>query len=189
MTDKYDAIIVLPYLTLPNGLPSEENQDRLDKAIELFKKGNIDFFIVCGKNDHNSKQPITHAKSMEDYAISKGIPESVILKEEKSVDTVGHPIFIKNEIIKQRNWKKLIVVSSDYHIQRVKKIFDFILGEDFSIDYISSKTNKNTPEIIKKESNSLQVFHNTFKDVNSGDYESILERLYEKHPLYNKKFY
>ena len=181
----YDTIIVLSHGNAGN-LPTEEGRQRVGKGIELYRNHSGYTITMSGKNGHNIPQGITHAESMKRYATSMGVPGEIIIKEENSVDTVGQAVFAKKDIILPRNWEKLVVVSSDYHMERVKIIFDFVFGRDFGKGYYYSESMEDIPPLAEKEKKSLEAFFHTFRDIKSGDDKSIIERLYSEHPLYKK---
>ena len=74
---------------------------------------------------------------MKEYALSLGIPEMNILAEEKSKDTLGNAFFTKITYLEKYNWKNVIVITSDFHLNRTKFLFDNVLGPQYAIKYIS----------------------------------------------------
>ena len=181
---QYDTVIVLSERT-EGDLPSSEGKKRVGKGIELFKQGVARSITLTGKRHGTIPQDITHAEAMKRYALSKGIDRNVIVKEERSVDTTGQVIFIKRDVVRPKGWKRLAVVSSDYHMPRVRKLFEFVFGKGYTIDFFSIKTKKNTATMHRKERQSSRMNDETFKGIARGDDESMLKRLYERHPLYN----
>lgn len=147
---KRDAIIVLCHhlddLT-------EEHKKRLDAGISLFNEDKADRIIVHGPNTKK-------------YLIKQGIPEERIFTCDKSKTTIGEAYFIKEEILLMNNFKRLFVVSSDYHIRyRVPLIFDFILGKDFDTKYIEVESGKLHDSAIfwnelKSTSYAINLFNN-----------------------------
>ena len=185
---KHQAIIVLSTKIPKEGTITEDLKLRLDKAIELFFSNSANYLILSGKWDNpNEKSLITHAEAIKKYCISNGIKEEFIIKEENSLDTVGQAFFIKKDLLKPKNWNEIIIISSDYHIERVKTVFNFILGKDYQINYISVETHlSKSEEIIKEEKNRLKVFLDFFKGINKGDDINIEKQLFLKHPYYKK---
>ena len=62
----------------------------------------------------------SEASAMKEYALSLGIPEMNILAEEKSKDTLGNAFFTKITYLEKYNWKNVIVITSDFHLNRTK---------------------------------------------------------------------
>lgn len=118
------------------------------------------------------------------------MPPEKVLKEEQSRDTVGEAFFVKRDIALPKRWSRIIVVSSEYHMQRVKAIFDFMFGKDFSLTYrhAAAKINPQVgtaTETEEDEKRRLKVFTDFWKGINVGDDARIAEKLFTDHPLYN----
>ena len=109
-------IIVLGHKLLPNGKISDILKERLNNSIKFYKNGDI--FIVSGGMVQKTKH--TEAYMMEKY-IKKNIPESLILKESKSRSTEEN-IYNCMKLLKNLKNKKIYIVTSNNHRDRVKKI-------------------------------------------------------------------
>lgn len=78
-----------------------------------------------------------------------------------------------------------IVVSSEYHIQRVKEIYEKILGDKFLIDCVGVPIALvNAQETSENERKGLEIFRTQFGQVRDGDSETIETVLYSVHNLY-----
>ena len=95
--------------------------------------------------------------------------------------------FFSKIILSKKNFKKLIVVTSDWHIERSKIIFDSIYGKKFQIKFLDIKT-KYISTRIEKEKDSLKNFFSTFNPMPLNDKE-FFKTMIEKHPFYNGKVY
>ena len=84
--------------------------------------------------------------------------------------------------------KKLLIITSDYHVVRVKEIFSFIYGKEYEIDVEGAYTSycKDKKEGERK---SLLAFHETFQNIEVGDSVMINKRLSSVHPFYNGDIY
>jgi len=187
MGEVYDCIVILSHAYGTGRSISAEGEWRVDRGIDLYRKGGGECLCMSGATVLGDPRPHPIAQYMKEYAMSKDVPEQAILLETQSKDTIGQAIFTKLGIAVPRNWDTLTIVSSDYHIPRVKKIFEFIYGSDFKLDFIFNET---SPEIGKlqflEEQKSLVLFERTFSGIEPGDDEQILRRLYEQHDLYRK---
>ena len=99
-------------------------------------------------------------------------------------ETVGQLIFCKLGIIKPKKWKKILIITNDWHLERTMKEAEFIFGQDYDLDYKSApgfQTNT-----FEQEQASYNLFLQTFQGINKGDDQAILTRLFEKHTIYNK---
>ena len=185
MLQQFDTVIVLSQKTNRNGILADRTRERTEKGIEIFKDGIVKTITLSGGYERLVDLEIpTHAEAMKKFAIEKGVPESKIIIEEKSLDTVGQAIFTKRYLAIPQKWKKIIVISSDYHIERVRAIFEFVYGKNFKISFVTTPTEGDRTKIRAKEKESLQSFYETFKDVNPWDDKKIFETLFAKHPYY-----
>jgi len=189
MNQKFDCVIVLGFMLkdkrkLPNVLKS-----RLNTAIELYKKGLFSKFIVVGGLS-NKKLGITEAEAMKNYLIQKGIDSKDILKEETSTDTIGNAFFLKKKILKPKKWKNLIVITSDFHLERAKIIFKKVLGKGYKIRFVGSKV-FDIPMFFYKwlgmEKDLIELTKAFFKGVKDGNNIQIKKLIRKVHPLYSER--
>jgi len=123
----YDAIIVLGAQVKPDGVPSVQLGLRLDQALEVWEKKHVPV-VVCGAKGKD--EPDAEAVTMKSYLEKKGIPGEMILTDPDSFNTEQNLKHAKKlmdeypEII-----KKVIIVTSDYHVPRA-----MALAEDLGLD-------------------------------------------------------
>ncbi|MBI4116247.1 YdcF family protein [Candidatus Pacearchaeota archaeon] len=172
--DEYDSVIVLSYRH-NNGVITDQSKNRVDLGIRLYSESEARSLCFSGKA----------AKAMESYAKENGF-EGRILLEDSSEDTVGNALFTKLEFSRNEKWKNLLVVSSDYHISRVKKIFNFVYAEKFNLDFFGSAGNF-PPKDEKSEAEKLEIFLSFFHGIKPGDDMAIIGRLTKSHELYKNR--
>ena len=184
---EFDYIIVLANEMDRYGRLNDESLNRLNYAQQQFINKRSNTIITCGW-DYRKDSDLVIADVFKDYFLKNGIPKKNIVTEINSRDTVGDAIFSKINIVKNSNCKSILVVTSYYHVERTKMIFDFIYGANYSIkveasDDISSDT------LTEKEKKSINVFKTTFKGVEVGNDMKIYERIRAQHPFYNGDTY
>lgn len=120
VTFKEDAVIVLGKGLDGDKVPPNLAK-RLDKAIEYHKKNPNALIIVSGGNVKNEN--LSEAQAMYDYLLSKGIPENIIIKEDKSTTTYENFVF-STEILKEKLGENHAVafVSNSFHIWRAERL-------------------------------------------------------------------
>jgi|SRR3989344_1823599 len=191
---KYDTVVLLSHKLNPDGSMTSQGISRLNGCVDLYRKNIASTITVSGnytrkRYDNNNVKDSDFYIYIKDYLISKkNIPSKNVFLEMVSLDTIGNAVFTKKDIVLPNGWKKLIILSNDYHMNRVKKIFNFVFGDGYELLFYGVKTDNNdiylrTPE---EEEDSLQFFLRNFKDVKAGDDARILERLYKFHSLYKK---
>ena len=108
-----------------------------------------------------------------------------------SRDTVGDAVFsrIFLDTLTGRQEKYLVnVVTSDYHVNRSRKIFEFVFPQSCAIS-VSGVPGFQHDDSAAKEAVSISAFRNTFKNAQSGDLDSIFDALRNDHPFYNGTIY
>lgn len=124
-----DRVIVLG-AGLNGSTVSDRLKLRLNKTFELFHETQSLIILSGGQGiDEN----ISEAQAMEQYLIEKGISKKRMILEDKSTSTVENLIY-SIQIINQFPQKttKVLIVSSDYHVFRIKLITK-VLGIDSTI--------------------------------------------------------
>jgi len=92
---------------------------------------------------------------MRNYALNKGIPLEAIILEDNSYSTYENAVFTRSVMINQ-GFKSAIIVSSDYHMRRVKFLFDkFYKGTEISLIYSASKSSFFNPQIWWRNNKSV----------------------------------
>lgn len=135
---KKDVLIVLGSLNSPSGELSDISKSRLDYCANIYQQGNL---ILCtgGWGDHFNTSPTAHAFYAKQYLITKGIMEDAFLDYALSAHTVDDAVKIKPIIAKLENIK-LTVITSNYHLSRVKLIFNEIIA-GYSMEFVGVDSN------------------------------------------------
>ena len=187
----YEAIIILSHEMDINGKLNEESSLRADKAKTIFQENRNSKIITCGW-DYLDGCSLKLCEAVASYLnIKHKISFNSLIQEPNSRDTVGDAVFTRKNIVDKKKFTKLAVVSSFYHLPRVKEIFEFVYGEGFNLTFFSSNF-KNKKNHNQNEQNSLNIFRSTFSNIERGNIQKIYKRLIDHHPLYkdmiNDKF-
>lgn len=170
---KYDAVVVLSSNYPDKKELTQITISRLEKCLELYYFGWTKTIALSGSSSN---------KMCESLSLACVNPKN-IFQEEYSRDTVGNAVFSKLFLAIPNRWKNFAIVSSDFHIPRIERIFQFVYGKDFEFDFISAKFNGNN-DFQNHERESLEVFHRTFKEIKEGDDMEIINRLFDAHESY-----
>lgn len=125
-----DALVVFFGDFDENGNISEESIRRLTFAVDLYKKGAGRNIIFVGgwrplKNLYGSAMMAKRAAEM-------GVKPSDIFYDLTSRDTINNWLEAE-KIIKKQNFKKVVLVSSAFHLMRIEKMID--IGDDITAFY------------------------------------------------------
>jgi len=128
---KSDVIIVL-----------SGGDDRIAKGVQLFRENFADSIMlsnaVWGINNNPKDSLINQIKQYN-------IPQEKIIQESKADSTYQNALFTK-KLMQKNKLKSAIVVSSNYHMRRVKIIFDKVYrGSGIKLTFCASTDPKFTP--------------------------------------------
>ncbi|ETT45151.1 hypothetical protein C162_21478 [Paenibacillus sp. FSL R7-269] len=111
---------------------------RVEQGVQLFQKGYAPQLLLS-----NAKEITGPAGDMRGTALSMGIPESAILTEDAAESTYQNAQ-LTLPIMQQKGFKSAIVVSSDFHMRRVKFIFDHVYRKSgIELTYIGADSGYN----------------------------------------------
>ena len=130
---KKEVLIILGSPNSPSGKLSDISLSRLNYCVNNFQTGKL---ILCtgGWGAHFNTSEHAHAALAKQYLIENGIPREVFLDFALSGNTVEDAVKAK-EILSKLDNIRLTVITSDYHVNRVKLIFNEIL-KNYTIDFI-----------------------------------------------------
>ena len=140
---KKEVLIVLGGMNLPSGKLSDVSISRLDYCVNYYQKGNL---VLCtgGWGGHFNSSEHSHAALAKQYLTAKGILEEDFLDFALSENTVDDAVKIR-PIISKLEEIELKIITSDYHLNRVKMIFNKIL-EDYVVNFVGEKSKMNQEE-------------------------------------------
>jgi uncharacterized SAM-binding protein YcdF (DUF218 family) len=123
-TDKKDVniAVVLGAAVWSFNSPSPSLAARVDKAVQLYKKGIVNKIQLTGSN---APGELSEAEVAYNYIKLSDINLSDVLMEKKTVSTVEQIRYIKEDLLKKKNIGKVIIVSDAYHLARVQEICIF----------------------------------------------------------------
>lgn len=109
---RYDCILVLGAGLYPDGTPSEMLADRLDMAIDLYKKGVSEVIVLSG--DRSDERNYDEVGAMERYCLEKGVPAEAI-----EIDGQGYSTYESIRNLKNGGkYKNTVIVTQKYHLYR-----------------------------------------------------------------------
>src|SRR5262249_7515805 len=95
--------------------------------------------------------PIFESVAAARYLIDAGIPPGQILTETHSYDTIGNAFFSRVIHIDPQRLRRLLVITSDFHLPRTQAVFDWIYGlEPRTLEYELQFESVSDPRIDKK---------------------------------------
>lgn len=184
----FDAVIILGNRPLKPGtweFPSHI-YNSLDRAAEIYKKNAAKYIVVSGKwtinfDVLNITQPFKECDAMADYLLSKGVPDSAILRESESKDTISNLYYLKQQILLPKSLKTLHFIAAEARLNRIEILSKRILGSDFALSF------EGVPympgEVSLNESQTLKLQTEFLAPMKDGD-ESWLDSKFYDDPFY-----
>ncbi len=120
--EKYDCGVILGAAVWKRNQPSPVLKGRIYKAFELYNKGIIKKIQVTG-----GKAPgeLTEAETAYRYLKKLGVSENDILIENNTSTTTEQIKFIRSELLENKEFEKIIIISDQFHLKRVLEICKF----------------------------------------------------------------
>ena len=178
--------LVLGVKPLSDNIDLEDDlRGRVDIAIKMLNDKVVSQLIFSG-GITNSGINKSEADMMYDYAVSKGVDKSLLIKEDKALDTVGNAYFTRLILDKMNDSIHLYAITSCPHVKRSKYIFDMVMGSKYKVNFdqcLDFNNEANSPEHEKK---SLAMAEKFFEGVMPGDMDEISYRLFTFHKYYKK---
>ena len=146
-----EVLVVLGSPNSPEGHLSEIAKSRLDCAADLYDENKR---ILCtgGWGAHFNIALKAHGIYAKNYLLEKGIPEQSFLDIALSSNTVEDAVKSK-EILSRLDVSRISIITSDFHIERVKLIFGEIF-KGLEIQFIEVKS-----DFLNREEQTLISAH------------------------------
>jgi vancomycin permeability regulator SanA len=170
---------------------------RLDKAIEVYKKNSNQCRIFCVGGGTYHKPPILDSNnyvihestSCAQYLVNNNIPEHDIIRDWSSYDTIANAFFSFTNFIIPLKINNIILITSDFHMDRVKLIFNYIkklCNSNINIKFIKVESKLNLDILAlrnKREKNSFVKFNeNIIKKYNNlNDFTTWLFTIHKSY--------
>ena len=171
-------------------------KERLNYCIYLYKIRKRNIYCIGGGTYH--KAPILNdynyvifeSCSCANYLINNGVNVEDIKKEWSSYDTIGNGFFSFTNFIVPLKLKNICILSSEFHLERVKIIFNYmkkLFDNTIHIEYINSFNNMDSELLrirVERENKSIVNFKNNIIE----KYSTVVEFInwfYKYHKAYN----
>ncbi len=111
----------------------DHKPQRLQQAAKLYEIGLAPIVIIsAGTMVLEGTESLPEAEVMRRQAIALGVPDDVLIIENRSYSTYENARFTK-QLLENRGIKSIILVTSAYHSRRARHIFHEVLGMESDI--------------------------------------------------------
>lgn len=180
---------------------------RLDKAIKLYKKYPASKIILTGKYSYLYDSPksftprspakrdevgpnrptpkfppTTEAAKMSEYLLQQGLPKSDLLLEEKSKNTFANAYYLKKNFFLTQKSFAAIIITSHFHIARVKYIFQKVFGPSYRFEFIGMQERlpkEQEEKVVARQDMLLLKTKQFLSTMKEGDHEFLKGKFYK----------
>jgi len=195
---EFDVIVVMAGGLDDNGWIHPWVRNRLDVAIELYKKKETPIICTGGGTYHkppalNQERFVIHeATACAEYLINNGVKPESIIKEWGSYDTIASVYFTLLLCISPRNWRRICVITSTFHMPRVELLFNWICGlhHHYHCTFVEAKDDNLDQKVVAqrtlREQKSVENVANLRKSISTK--EEFHRWLFTQHKAYSCNF-
>jgi len=133
--DRSDAIFVL----------SDDNfyADRATRASQVYRQGLAPIVVASGRR----LRPYAGvAELIEHDLIERGVPKDKILRVAHDADNTREEAITLAQVAKQKKWRSIIVVTSNFHTRRARYIFSHVFPKDTKVRITGARDGDFDPE-------------------------------------------
>jgi DUF218 domain len=134
--------------------------------------------------------PILESVAGAAYLFAQGVPQARVQVETNSYDTIGNAYFAKLLHADPAGWRKLVVITSEFHIPRTKAIFDWVFGlgkEKYELRYEATPNEGLTGDLLQrrraKEAASLEALQHMIENIQ--DFRCLHQWIQTEHRAYS----
>jgi len=197
-TNNIDILIIMAGGLADDGSIHPWVKKRLDLALDLYKKNPI--FILCTGGGTYHKPPILNDENFvihestacAEYLINNGVNPKHIIKEWGSYDSLASVYFCLLLCVIPRDFNRICVITSSFHMERVKILFEWIFKlhdkNKYKFLFLKTDDKDNVPEDIlplriQREKKSVENLKNIMSSIHT--IKQLNEWLYIEHKAYS----
>jgi len=126
--DRADGILVL----------SDDNfyADRATRAAELYREGKAPVIVASGRR---LRPNAGIAELMEHDLVERGVPRDKIVRFVHDADSTKEEAEALTRLVKERKWRRIIMVTSNYRTRRARYIFRRVFPQDVEVRVASAR--------------------------------------------------
>lgn len=129
--------------------------DRATHAAELFRQGVAPEVVVSGRR---LRPNAGICELMEHDLIERGVPKDKIEKFTHDANSTREEAEALAKLLKERRWKSVVIVTSNYHTRRARYIFDRIFPAGIVVTVASARDGDFDPERWWEKRQSVKLF-------------------------------
>jgi uncharacterized SAM-binding protein YcdF (DUF218 family) len=170
--NKHEVGIVLTGATIDKTDPDDRiyfqrGADRVYHTVQLFKMGLLNKILISGGTGSLTGEKKPEADKFREAMIVMGVPDSVILVENKTRNTYESAVAVK-EILRQLevDSKECVLITSAFHMRRSLACYHKagLQPEPFTTDFYSHPPDFYLDTLIVPQLDAMVLWHKLFKE-------------------------
>ncbi len=129
--------------------------DRATEAAQLFRQGVAPVVVASGRRLRPSAGM---SELIEHDLIERGIPKENVLRFSQDADNTREEAIALRRLAKEKGWKNVVVVTSNYHTRRVRYIFQKVFPSGVEVSVASARDGDFDPEHWWERRKSVKAF-------------------------------
>lgn len=130
---KADAGVILGAAVWGGKRPSPVFRERINKGYEVYLNKYVNKLVLTG----GGSGEISEAEVAKAELMKFGVNENNLIVEKESNSTMEQIRFVRDSLYKKLNWKKIIIISDNFHLFRSSEICKF---NNINVDCIATDT-------------------------------------------------
>ena len=142
-------------------VPSGDNYDaeRAARAASLFKSGMAPRVVATGRA---LRSYATTTDLMKRDLIEHGVPETAIVPFTHKADDTRDEAAVVSEFVASHGWKKILLVTSNYHTRRSQYIYEHTLPSNDQLLTVAAPDSDYDPNYWWKTRTGVKIFFHEF---------------------------
>ena len=129
--------------------------DRATEAAQLFRQGVAPVVVASGRR---LRPGAGMSELIEHDLIERGVPKENVLRFPHDADNTREEAVALRRLAKEKGWKSVVVVTSNYHTRRVRYIFQKVFPSGVEVSVASARDGDFDPEHWWERRKSVKEF-------------------------------
>lgn len=129
--------------------------DRATEAAQLFRQGVAPVVVASGRR---LRPGAGMCELIEHDLIERGVPKENVLRFPHDADNTREEAIALRRLAKEKGWKSMVVVTSNYHTRRVRYIFQKVIPSGVEVSVASARDGDFDPEHWWERRKSVKEF-------------------------------
>lgn len=130
-----DAILLLS--------PDNFSADRAARAAELYHGGWAPRVVASGVMP---RRYATVADLMQRDLVERGVPADAVVRISHTADSTREEALVLRQLVAERGWHRVLVVTSNYHTRRTRYIFRRVFPSEVEVRVVAARDSGYDPE-------------------------------------------